>query len=88
MWPHPHLQYSLHRAPPKRDLPKHFQVLQEVDSGIQAIVDKDRVMVVRKLVVPKEERANTRPMGQSNRDLRGHLEENGGTRNTKNGQQV
>jgi hypothetical protein len=45
-------------------------------------------MVVRKLVVPKEERANTRPMGQSNRDLRGHLEENGGTRNTKNRQQV
>lgn len=39
--------------------PKGFQVLQEVDGGIQAIIGKDRMMVARKLAVPKELRANT-----------------------------
>lgn len=39
--------------------PIGFQAFQELDGSIQAILENDRVMVVRKLSVPKEKRAST-----------------------------
>lgn len=39
--------------------PIGFQASQELDRGTQAVIKKDRVVVVRKLAVPKGEGANT-----------------------------
>jgi hypothetical protein len=36
-----------------------FQGLQKQDGGTQAIIKSSRVMMLRKLAVPKKERANT-----------------------------
>lgn len=44
---------------PRGVYPVGFQAFQELDRGTQAIIKKDRVVIVRQLAVPKGKRANT-----------------------------